>query len=430
MLAVAVALLALLLREQFILFGNVEVPIRGDIRQYVIYAINLVQEATFSSTPGGSQIVPDDFRGPGYPIFLAGAMLASRGDDTLWYWLALHAQAVLGALTVLLTAALSRAWLRDAGALCAALLLALWPHHIAATGALLSEVVFGAALVAGVWLADRTAATKRKGQGAAAGLVFGYAYLVNPIVLFFPPVAALILMRRGARAAAVAMLCAFALLVGAWGLRNATLPPTTATGRAAMNFVEGSWPLYHDAWRERGSSSGAAEYLKTVAAEERLVSSQPATGMRQVGRRLMADPGYYGAWYAIEKPFLLWDWDIRMGMGDVYVLAVDHSPLETNPILHGVKATFRRLNPAIFILATIASIIVLLRSKWMRHGETAALLCALFFLYATCIHVVFQAEPRYSIPYRPFELLLAVCAVGWIFRHLRALVTRTQASRA
>jgi hypothetical protein len=26
-----------------------------------------------------------------------------------------------------------------------------------------------------------------------------------------------------------------------------------------------------------------------------------------------------------------------------------------------------------------------------------------------------QAEPRYSIPYRPFEIILAITAVAWFF---------------
>jgi hypothetical protein len=35
-------------------------------------------------------------------------------------------------------------------------------------------------------------------------------------------------------------------------------------------------------------------------------------------------------------------------------------------------------------------------------------------LYLTAVHVVLQAEPRYSIAYRPEEVLLAVTALAWL----------------
>jgi hypothetical protein len=35
-------------------------------------------------------------------------------------------------------------------------------------------------------------------------------------------------------------------------------------------------------------------------------------------------------------------------------------------------------------------------------------------LYLTAVHVALQAEPRYSVPYRPEEIMLAVAALAWI----------------
>src|SRR5690606_2723411 len=80
-------LFAWLLREYFIAVTIVEIPIRGDIRQYVAYAWNLLNNGTFSHVwPGSGTPVPDTFRGPCYPVFLAGLMWL---DPEGWYALGL-----------------------------------------------------------------------------------------------------------------------------------------------------------------------------------------------------------------------------------------------------------------------------------------------------------------------------------------------------
>jgi hypothetical protein len=47
-------------------------------------------------------------------------------------------------------------------------------------------------------------------------------------------------------------------------------------------------------------------------------------------------------------------------------------------------------------------------------AQLTAAIVALFCVYVTLLHTVFQAEPRYSIPYRPFELLLTCMALAAI----------------
>ena len=176
-LAASVVLLSWLLREQFVLFTHVVAPIRGDVRQYVAYAWNLVHHHTFSNAdPGSTAVLPDAFRGPGYPLFLAGSLFVA-GEGSGWYLLTLQIQALLGAATVALTMLLGRHWLSRKATLCAGLLMAFWPHHIAATGAVLSEVLFGFLLVLALWLTAEAARRKRTAWAAIAGLIFGAAYL-------------------------------------------------------------------------------------------------------------------------------------------------------------------------------------------------------------------------------------------------------------
>lgn len=411
-------LFAWLLREYFVLATVVEAPIRGDVRDYVAYAWNLVHHGVFSKawpTDTAAVPVPDGFRGPGYPLFIAAAMrLQSRPDD--WYALLLHTQALLGALTVAGTVLLARRWLAPGWALLAGALLALWPHHIAATGALLSEVVLGAALVFALLCTARAFDQPgARSSALAAGALFGYAYLVNPLVLFLPFALAALLWRERRGHAAAWLLAVFLLPVAAWGIRGSTLADGGSGDRAKVNLVQGAWPQYHAAWNTSSRNPISRRIMQAIDHEERLLKADTVAGLREIGTRMGEDPGYYARWYLLQKPWLLWDWDIRVGAGGVYFHRVSHAPLDTNPILRASTALLHRLNPLLFALSLMASL-ALAVGAWRRRpwAPSAAALPALLFLYVTGMHALLQAEPRYSIPYRPFELLLATGALAAI----------------
>ncbi|MFC7300818.1 TfpX/TfpZ family type IV pilin accessory protein [Cognatiluteimonas weifangensis] len=411
-------LFAWLLREYFVLATVVEAPIRGDVRDYVAYAWNLLHHGVFSKawpTDTAAVPTPDGFRGPGYPLFIAAAMaLKSRPDD--WYALLLHAQALLGALTVTGTVLLARRWLASGWALLAGVLLALWPHHIAATGALLSEVVLGATLVFALLCTahafDRPGARR---WILAAGALFGYAWLVNPLVLFLPFALAALLWRGQRGHAAAWLLAVFLLPVAAWGIRGSTLADGGSGDRAKVNLVQGAWPQYHAAWNTSSRNPISRRIMQAIDREERLLKADTVAGLREIGTRMGEDPGYYARWYLLQKPWLLWDWDIRVGAGGVYFHRVSHSPLDTHPILRASTGLLHRLNPLLFALSLMASL-ALVVGAWRRRpwAPPAATIAALLFLYVTAMHALLQAEPRYSIPYRPFELLLATGALAAI----------------
>jgi hypothetical protein len=409
----AVTLLAWLVREYFVLVTVVELPFRGDVRDYVIYAQNMVHSGVFSRSPPIAGVpVPDGFRGPGYPLFLAiGMQLAPRVPD--WYALLLQAQAVVGALTVGATVQLARHWLPLSWALLAGLLLALWPHHVAATGALLSEVVFGAALVFTLVCAVRMTRSAGWGWAVATGACAGYAWLVNPVALFVPLLIAFAVWRTARRSALAVMLCVFLVPVVAWSARNALLPGQADRERAAMNLVEGSWPQYHAAWKRQHLDQISIDILQAIDREEAMAKADFPAWVREAHGRMRLDPPYYVRWYVLDKPWLLWDWDIRLGAGGVYFQKVTHSPLETNAILHASTRLLRASNPVVFAFA-LATGLALAWVAWRgrRPPAPGPTLVAFLFLYVTAVHVVLQAEPRYSIPYRPVELLLAVSGLA------------------
>jgi hypothetical protein len=426
MLAIAafVTLLALLLRTVFFLAARVDHPIRGDVIQYVVYAWNLVHHATLSSSePGSAVVVADSFRGPGYPVFLALCMVVAR-DQPSWQGLAVALQIGVGTAAIPLTMALARQWQPLGWSLAAGALMAVWPHEIVFSSTLLSETLFCVGLL--VMILVCCAADRRDSiaAGSAAGVSAACCYLINPVIALFPLIVAGLLWWRGKRRSASALAAVFLLVFGAWSIRNATLPSSSSMWeRAADNLVEGSWPQYHAAYNSRFANEISRAIMQNIAAEEHLMATDPRAGAAAVFERFAMDPGYYVGWYLLKKPYALWSWDVRIGWGDVYFLETHESPFDRYPALRILHGACRILNPVLFAFALIAALFYVGRVAASRQAPTpAASVVALLFLYLTLVHTVFQADPRYAVAYRPFEMALATaggaCLAAWASRAL------------
>ena len=135
-----VVFLAFLLREHFVLVGIVDTPIRGDVRDYVSYAWNLVEHGVFSRAyPSEAMPTPDAFRSPGYPWLIALCMwLQPQGEDWThlggWYGMALQLQVLLGTASVALVGLIARSSLGPAASVLAAFLLAIGPTTLPQPG--------------------------------------------------------------------------------------------------------------------------------------------------------------------------------------------------------------------------------------------------------------------------------------------------------
>lgn len=416
-----VVLVALLLRLIYHFGAEPLAHIAGDINDYVHYAWNLGQHGIYSSTPISPDTTPpaDSFRPPGYPLFLLLAMQAS-GFGPEWIKIAYGLQIVLSTATVLLTIALGRECMKPGFAIAAGVLLALWPHHIVFASTLLSETLLGFCIALSLWL---TALAQRRASIAmtvGAGLVLGYAALVNSLMLLFPFVIAAALALKGSRRLALAILLAALTLPAAWWLASPATdnPDHSTTHRATMNLIQGSWPIYHAAWRARNQHESARELLTRIEDETDLASHDPAAAFEQVSQRLALDPLGYARWYALEKPYLLWDWGIRLGWSDIHFLQVESTPMERHPVLRITSATLKRLNPALFALAVLATLTIAVREARGKPAPFASLLAALFFVYVTGLHTILQAEPRYSIPYRPEQMVLVCAALAMLAEHV------------
>jgi hypothetical protein len=281
---------------------------------------------------------------------------------------------------------------------------------------LFSEIPFACALLLAGLLA---AVAERRGSvalAALAGLAAAAAALVNTLFLLFPPLLVLLLLLRGRGRVACAYGLAFALLAGAWSLRNATLPEgASSADRIGTNLVQGSWPLYHAAWNNREREPMAALYMQRIDADTARMSAEPRAATADLVARLRSEPREYLRWYLLEKPWLLLDWDIRIGAGDIYVTRTLRSPFERVAALRALHGVARAINPLLFALALAGTAWTLWRAAWGGWRDPAAfapLQLALLCGYLVALHVVLQSEPRYGIAYRPLEFLLALTALS------------------
>lgn len=415
---VLLALLAFALREHYLAVAIVQDPVRGDPREYVAYAWNLVHHGVFGSTIPPAPPLPDAYRQPGYPWLIALGMKLAHEH---WYPLVLHTQAVLGTMTVVFAALLARQWASIAWSIAAGLVVALWPHHVAATNTLLSEVLFGFTLMAALLGFARAWATDRRAWFVLAGIAFGCAWLVNPLLLLFPPCLAVLAWRHGRRGPALLLLAAFLVPVLGMSLRNATIGAADrgSVQRATLNFVQGSWPEYHAAAnRFRTGDPTAIAIMREIEGEHAMLQASASAGMARIGERIAAWPGYYAKWYA-SKPWVLWSWQIRLGATDISFHRFAYQPFDHNPVLRGVMVTYRWLNPMLTTLMLVAALGFVVagvrRTAWMPAAATGALA-----LYLTLVHVVLQAEPRYATAYRGLEAVLVATAVAWLAARWRS----------
>lgn len=412
LLGTGLVFIAFALREWFVLASVLPFPTQGDVSGYLRYAIHMATQGVFSEAEAGQPVLPDAFRGPGYPLFLLGILKLTGPQN--WYWGVYQAQAIIGACNVAIVIALARQWAGPITAMSAGLLLAVWPHNIAATNAMLVEVVFGCCMTLSILLSTLAISRSSSRLGVAAGIALGLSYLVNPVTALFP-VALLAVCRTKAKLRLGLLILVIATIpVLAWSVRN-NYVGATANTRAWQNLEQGSWPELYFALRFSQADPRALQIRDQIDTETGILLRDHPKGLKMMSRRLAEHPLDTLRWYALQKPYLLWDWSIQAGAGGPYTLDVKNSPLDRG-LLASWKSLARLLNPALFVFAVGFALLHFLRSSTIAPS-------ALFFLYITAVHDVFQAEPRYAIAYRPIEIVLAmggVCALSMAARALLA----------
>jgi 4-amino-4-deoxy-L-arabinose transferase-like glycosyltransferase len=359
---------------------------------------------------------------PGWPAFLS-ALYAAFGLDPK---VGMIGNAVLGAATTLLLAALGTRWFSARIGALAALLYALWPALVFYAATLYSETLFSFLLVASLALFARGADSveRRPVWFAAGGLGLGLCAMVKAEPLILVPLILLFLWvaRRSTgdflRSAAAVCLTT-AVVMTPWIVRNHRVFERLIVTSGGGGHI--AWLGNHEGARGGNDLRAAMAYNNSFpaglnAAETTLLQNEQ--GWRDVWQFVRAHPGE-------ELRILLRKLQLTY-LSDAESAELVRGfgpPADRNLSL----ATYVRLrgvaNAYWFALMPLAAL-GLLRVRRARR-EAQVLLFGLVGAWLG-IHLVFLGGPRFRVPEAPVYALFAACGIdlvaGALLRRIRPAV--------
>jgi 4-amino-4-deoxy-L-arabinose transferase-like glycosyltransferase len=173
-------------------------------------------------------------RAPGYPLFLAAVGGGARPVDAVPAAVKV-AQALVGAIGVVLVGMLAKRLAGPAAGLASALVAACYPPLVWISAYALSEAVTWPIGLALIWSFDRACERHwRLTPFAASGALAGLAALVRPSLLAFVPLALVWLLWRRHPAAAAVFAAGALLFIAPWAVRN-----FRQSGRLVLIAAEG-----------------------------------------------------------------------------------------------------------------------------------------------------------------------------------------------
>ena len=394
-------------------------PVRGDAKYYIYYAFNLIEHQVFSKEYNVASPVPDSFWAPGYPVFLAAVMVAADTLGLRFFDLLLFTQLLLGVSTIALTYSLARMCTDKSWALVPAGLVALSPHLVSMGAYALTETLLGFLLVLGLTLISQGVKSGRSSFFGVGGGTLACAYLVNPVTAFIAPIACAIyfLGRKNNNpedsiASSWKVLCLMltplVMVVSLWEIRNSSNVPAGAPDssvRLMTNLTIGMHPDYHQRWLENPRDPNNPAVL-----DGQRIQNSYKKFAKVFMEYAKEDPLGFLSWYTLEKPVVLWSWNILIGQGDIYVYPVFYSLYHVSKTALATYAFSKSIHPWLLMCALLAG---LYACRDMRPQEKQVFLmvyCST--LYMSAVYIVTQSEPRYSIPLRP-EMYL--CATYFIY---------------
>ena len=423
---ILIALISAWFRVSYFQQTIIDIPVRGDAAHYVQYASNIINYGTFSKSSGSSSPAPDSFWAPGYPTFLAFSIIVAEKLNRDPYTVVMYFQVFLGVLISILTLSLGRTFLGEAWSILPALLVSVSPHLISIGGYLLSETLYSFMLLAAMYSLSRAFIEKKGWLFTVSGFLFGLAYLVNP-VMFFTPIfliftAGLVLrytdpgLLVSLKYNLISCLMVFFLIVGAWSVRNMVSVPSgqpSGRDRLLINLIIGTHSDYYDIYlaNPRNPNNPADMDSKNIKGSYAAFTSL-------LLERAAKDPGHYAKWYLIDKPILLWSWDILMGQGDIYIYPVKISFFDKSKIALAVHILMKAIHYWILAFSLMGMIFLF---KGSGPSPIVPLFLYITVIYISAVYVVTQAEPRYSIPLRPEMFLCAGFFFSKVFENRKAM---------
>ncbi len=401
---------AFVLRIQYMDCSRIVNPIQADARRYANIALNLAYCHAYSSNPFPQTVSSPDKWPPGYPLFLS-MLIRTTGSMSSFYALAEAIQALLGALTVVLSYLLARYFLSESWAFIAACLVMLSPHMIVTSAFLLTETQFTFLLMLSLFLFMRAIQRKKTSSFAAAGLSMGAAILTRPVIMAFPLIWTgwFCVKTRSNRwripltAVLIYLGIAFSFQTG-WVLWQKVFVKGVAPSEVKHQILLGSYPdlIY------RNPMLQGMPYLEDPAYAKDLKTM--GTVFRSIAAKFRKEPYRYLGWY-LRKPFMLWSGKV-VSEDHLNYYNMYYSWFDTNAVMAGIRWVFRWLLPILAAIALIGGLFLFLKRLHKPVGSSMPCIVfeTLFILIAhyTLIFVVLSPFVRYSVPLIPAVYIMAV----------------------
>ncbi|HEC29925.1 MAG TPA: hypothetical protein ENI65_10105 [Gammaproteobacteria bacterium] len=424
---------ALFIRLAYINTTVVDHPIRADARNYVVYAYNLVEHGVFSRQENSSNPAPDSFWAPGFPAYMA--VITRLFGKQSFYKNVLYGHALMGAIVAGTAFLFAITFLPYWAALSAALLICLSPHLISSGGYLLTETslsFFYFMAVVSFYFATRKCSP---GLYAFSGLLFGYAYLVNPVIFFLPWIFAILVWKNirpsmdqfatNTRKYLLVFLAVYTVFWGGWSVRNVInvdAGSSSSQGRALENLVIGTHP---DFFRNYRSGAFHRENKPPVHDEIKDSEGSILTFLNEnLFPRFAQDPGRYLTWYLFEKPYLLWSWDALVGWKDIYTYPTPQSLYTVSDSAAATRSIMKAMHPILLIIFLLGLLILLFQSSTNKSKTIeASTIMFITVAYITVIYSILQSDSRYSIPFRPELYIGAIWSIQKLTGIIRSIKT-------
>jgi len=392
----------------------------------------------------------------GYSGFLAG-LYAVAGDGQ---YVAPIANAVLGALVVMVTHRITIHWLSRKRALMAALLAAINLEMIFYTPLVMTELLAALGPLVALWVALGWRKRRPWCAAAVAGIVMGLSTLVHPQAIVMAPVVGAVvppwsrlIPRARTMTAALTTLCAL-LVVAPWTVRNCRVMDGCAfvSTNGGWNLAIGSFPRATGRFETLRASDGCEVVTGQVHQDRcwakvgighirrdpirwlRLApkklgfcfdhASFPVEYLRQADPNAWPEPVRVGWRHALTgmhrvllslAAFGLIAWDLRTRRG--FAIETTLRAVAAGLIAYGWSSDPPSFWPlAVVIVATG----LLPRRSAPFLGPVGVAIVASFLLFLAT-HVVFFGEDRYRLPLVPMICMLA--AAG--FRRSRSALPET-----
>ena len=403
-----------------------------DSTEYISIARTLLSDHRFALSP---EAMPEVFRAPGYPFFLALLLLVFGSILAIPF-----VQILLAAGSAVLVALLGERYFSRGLGFSTAILFACEPIALSHVLIALSETLFVFLFLLAIWFLTAKGASLR--HIFFAGLLVGLSALVRPIGLYCLPIFIMWVLWQQRHLWRIALLSATVLTLGAalavspWMSRNKIVGE-----HYAISSVSSFNPLFYsvisfessrrgvleavirqELYKQLGTDSGALLQSFAYADAERALTQ----------KYLVAHPVEYAVFH-IEKtvPFF-----VGSGIGtSLSLVRISESIPDTNISgmivrgdMHGAFAALTA-SPLVFaelifwvLISLCASVSLVVAWLWQRK-EFAILvfLFAIVCLFALATGPV--SSPRYRLPVEPFMFLGAFACLRVLYLRFRGVST-------